>query len=193
MTGRSVPLNDTPSFMNTLVVHPYDETTLELERVYAGKQADVLHSETLARSDVETALLTGRYDRIILLGHGTEYGLCNMKSDSYVFDLGLLRKIVIPRKIEVVAIWCHASLFFIDNADPSSVFSTGMFISEVREARDYFLFEADEDTVRRQFELFSEVLSTAAFLPISQIREYVDRHYVGDDEVTRFNRGEMLL
>lgn len=179
--------------MKTLVVHPYDETTLELERVYAGKRTDILHDETLSRKDVEAALLNGCYNRILLLGHGTEYGLYNMKTDLFVFNHSTLRNIIIPRKIEVVAIWCHASLFFANQVNCASVFSTGMFISEIKEARDYFLNEVNEETIRRQFELFSEVLSTAAFLPMAEIRGYINLHYVGDDEVTRFNREQMLL
>lgn len=179
--------------MNTLIIHPYDESTAELEKVYANKSVDVLHRRNVSREDVENALHDGNYDRVILLGHGTPEGLVNMWTGEHVFDPEMYRSSVIPRKMEVVAIWCNANLFFLKWDEPSSVFSTGMFISEVREARDYSLYEADEEVIRKQFELFSEVLSTAAYLPIAEIRDYIDLNYTGQDEVTRFNREQMLL
>lgn len=173
--------------MKTLVVHPYDESTLELEKVYAGHSVDVLHREDLSRKDVEAALFTGHYDRIILLGHGTEYGLYNMKTEKYVFDLGTFKNNVLPRKIEVIGIWCHANIFFIDADNLDRVFYTGMFVSEMREAEQYGL-KATEKEVTAQFRKFSKILNTAAFLPMEEIRPYVEKKYTGKDEVTKFNR-----
>lgn len=173
--------------MKTLVVHPYDESTLELEKVYAGKPVDVLHREDLSRRDVETALFTGHYDRVILLGHGTEYGLYNMRTGKYVFDIGTFRNNVMPRKMEVVAVWCHANIFFIDADNLGNVFYTGMFVSEPKEAVQYGL-NATEKEIAAQFRKFSRILNTAAFMPMDEIRPYVEKKYTGKDEVTRFNR-----
>ena len=68
-----------------LVVHPYDESTLQLERVYSRKSCDVLHSRSLGWENVYNALPEGQYDRVFLLGHGTSLGLCNMETGDTVF------------------------------------------------------------------------------------------------------------
>lgn len=172
--------------MRTLIVHPYDPTTLELEKAYAGKPADVLHRADLSRSDVEEALSRG-YDRIVLLGHGTEHGLYNFNTERYVFDRRTYADHVAPRGIETVAIWCHANLFFLDEKPLGKVFSTGMFISEEDEARQYGL-NATEKEINSQFRRFSKILNIAAFLPMHEIREYIEKKYRGKGEIIKFNR-----
>ena len=185
--------NEYIKMKKTLVVHPYDETTLELEEVYRGKPVDILHRADITRADVEDAIAMGGYRRVILLGHGTPLGLCNMKTNSYIFDHGTYKNYTHARSIELVAVWCNANQFFMKVDEPDDVFSTGMFVSELREAKDYFLNKATEQEIHDQFLLFSKVLNTAAFLPINKIKEYIDENYIGEDEVTKFNRAQMEL
>ena len=179
--------------MKTLVIHPYDTTTLVLENVYHNADVDVLHRSDLTRQDVENAIDAGGYDRLVLLGHGTPEGLYNFATNDYVFDRGTYRDKVLPRNIEVIAVWCNANDFFLHFDEPENVFATGMFISELREAKDYFLHEATEETIYNQFVLFSKVLRTAAYLPIKDVRNYIEKNYVGLDEVTKFNRECMCM
>lgn len=180
------------STKRTLVVHPYDETTRELEAVYAGKDVDVLHRSDLTGIDVRAALERVSYERIILLGHGSEQGLYNRKNGEFVFDHNIYRYYVVLNNIEVIAIWCHANIFFMKHDEPESVFSTGMFISELDEAAHYFINES-ENTIKKQFKLFSDVMSVAAYMPMNEIRDYVSKNYVGKDKVTKFNRENMML
>ena len=179
--------------MKILVVHPYDESTNTLERVYSGKPVDVLHRRDLTRTEVEAAIEAGNYDRVVLMGHGTPEGLCNMYTKSYVFDHGSYKNRVKPRRIEVIAIWCNANVFFLKYDNPKDVFFTGMFISEQKEARDYIAESVDDETIEKQFKLFSDVLREAIDLPIADIRKYINQHYMGKDPVTKFNRECMFI
>ena len=179
--------------MNTLIVHPFDESTNVLERVYSGMPYDVLHRRNLTRQDVENAIEAGNYDRIVCLGHGTPEGLYNFYTDKYVFDRGTYKNKVAPRGIEVIAVWCNANDFFLKFDEPDTVFSTGMFISEKREAERYFVEEIEDDVIQAQFRLFSNVLREAVAIPIKEIRNYIAQNYVGLDPITRFNRECMLI
>lgn len=194
--GESVPLplnqGTRLSTKKVLVVHPYDETTKELEVIYEGKDVDVLHRKDLDSIDVRRMLQIGNYDRIILLGHGSEDGLFNKKNNLYVFTRELYRDYIEHKDIEVIAIWCHANEFFIKEGEPENVFATGMFISEVGEAGAYFINES-EQVIKKQFKLFSDVMSVAAYLPMNEIRDYVSKNYIGKDKVTKFNRESMMM
>ena len=182
-----------PSYMNILIVHPFDESTNVLERVYNGCAYDVLHRRNLTRVEVESAIESGSYDRVVLLGHGTPEGLCNMWTGSYVFDRGSYKNKVAPRGIETIATWCNANEFFLKFDEPKDTFSTGMFISEQREARRYFVEEIEDEVIEKQFRLFADVLRVAVTLPIDQVRTYIDENYVGLDPITRFNRENMVM
>jgi hypothetical protein len=174
--------------MKILVVHPYDESTNVLEKVYSGKPVDVLHRQDLTREEVEAAIEAGNYDRVVLMGHGTPEGLCNMHTKSYVFDHGSYRNKVRPRGIEVIAIWCHANVFFLKYDDLKDVFFTGMFVSEMKEAREYIAESVDDVTIDTQFRNFANVLRRAIELPIGDVRKYIKENYTGGDPVTAFNR-----
>ena len=108
----------------TLVIHPQDPTTDFLSAIYAGKGWTVI-TEPISNSKMRNVLT--EYDRIVMLGHGTPYGL-----------LGFGRFMIEPNHVqflrgkEVVAIWCHADQFV--EKYGLKGFYTGMFISEEAEA-----------------------------------------------------------
>lgn len=175
-----------------LVVHPYDESTRQLERVYSGKPCDVLHTRNLSWRYVYSALAEGGYDRVFLLGHGAPLGLCNRETGETVFDRETYENCIRGTKIEIVAIWCDADKFFdrIDNPNPH--FCTGMFISEQKEAKEYMI-EESEEKINEQFELFSKLLSDIFESPIEKYFDYLNEHYTGDSPVIKFNREEMFF
>ena len=175
-----------------LVVHPYDESTLQLERVYSRKSCDVLHSRSLGWENVYNALLEGQYDRVFLLGHGTSLGLCNMETGDTVFDRLTYEKCIRGTGTEIVAIWCNADKFFNKIEKPNPHFCTGMFISEPSEAKVYMIEESVEK-INEQFKLFSKLLSDIFDSPIENYFNYLNEHYTGDSPIIKFNRSEMLF
>lgn len=118
--------------MKTLIIHPEDPSTDFLSKVYENKNNFTLVTKNVSKSDV--LYLISEHDRVIMMGHGSSFGLFSMNNfndcGSYIIDytcVSLLRE-----KKENVFIWCYASDFV--SKYKLNGFSTGMFISEIPEA-----------------------------------------------------------
>ena len=114
----------------TLVIHPKDASTDFLARIYADKDWDVIRAWYKDQASLKWFM--DRYDRIIMMGHGTPSGLLNTGTfykdwqpyaiDNFFVDL--------LQKKETISIWCHSDQFARQYKLPG--FHTGMIISEVR-------------------------------------------------------------
>ena len=62
----------------TLVIHPKDASTDFLARIYADKDWDVIR--VWYKDQASFKWFMDRYDRIIMMGHGTLSGLLNVGS-----------------------------------------------------------------------------------------------------------------
>lgn len=119
--------------METLIIHPADITTSFLERIYNNNSNIHLITTQVSNSRITDEII--RHDNIILLGHGTEYGLLSknhpddMFFNRYIIDS---RHVQFLREKNVVGIWCNAKIFA-ERYDLRGLFS-GMIISEVEEA-----------------------------------------------------------
>ena len=58
---------------NVLVIHPDDMSTYMLKAVYEGKGYDVINDCSIGEEELIKAIK--EHDTIIMLGHGTPYGL----------------------------------------------------------------------------------------------------------------------
>ena len=177
MAGREpVPVSVTPgtrlSTKRTLVLHPFDESTQFLRKVYEGMEWNGYHVVTdfssMVISDVRE-LMEG-FDRIVMLGHGTEDGLFDRSKGLYVVDLTC---VPVLKEKECVFVWCNANIFK-EKYDLEG-FATGMFISEIKEAfsegREMTIPEIDESNV-----MFAQILREALLEEGESIR---DRIYEG--------------
>ena len=136
--------------MKTLVIHPYDETTNDLCLVYKDHPEwsiiryfpgqKVLHK------------LIQAHDRIIILSHGDETGMGDLKTQTYWLDCNSVQWL---KGKEVVGIWCYASDFF--EKYKLKGFATGMFISEIDEAYLNCVTCTEKD-IRKSNRLFSFLL-----------------------------------
>lgn len=135
--------------MKTLVIHPKDYTTDFLEVIYRNK------GFTLIKGDTSTKILKEQikaHDRIVMLGHGTEYGLiCKMLSGNnrLIIDSSL---VYLLREKVCVCIWCNADEF-VKKYNLKCALYTGMIVSEYEEAlmcclRD-FLYSDISDSNKR--------------------------------------------
>jgi len=118
--------------MKTLVIHPEDPTTTFLERVYERLDDTTVIRGGMAPSDVADHILN--YDRVIVLGHGTPYGLLavgQFGASPYVIDQRHLP--ALKTTSGSIYIWCHADQFVQRHCLISPLYS-GMFISEIGEA-----------------------------------------------------------
>lgn len=118
--------------MKTLVIHPHDTTTLFLEPVY-----EHVADKTVIRGGItkkELASLVSSHDRIMMMGHGSPWGLLSVGqfpgAGSHIIDYDIAQ--LLKGKWNSVFIWCNADKYV--NCHMLKGFFTGMFISEVREA-----------------------------------------------------------
>ena len=66
-----------------LIIHPKDRTTAFLSAIYNGADNAVVITENISRADLNHRLHhTPKSERILLLGHGSDKGLCWREDDS---------------------------------------------------------------------------------------------------------------
>ena len=129
--------------MKSLIIHPQDPTTSFLSQIYA-----LLTNKTIIRGGIskpELRKLIESHDRVIMLGHGSPYGLLNRgqfpDAGLYIIDNSMV--LALKNKINSVFIWCNADHFVQRNG--LSGLNCGIFISEVLEAEYYGFDNMDWD------------------------------------------------
>jgi len=176
----------------TLVIHPKDESTVMLNNVYEGYDFDVINDSNISISELKKAIES--HDRIIMLGHGTQYGMCHPELIKYGRLINGTRMYVLDdslapllRTKETISIWCYSDKYFARNHIPG--FHTGMIISEVNE-EEFVLGHVplNKKEIYDNMIFFSNCLHECINLPPEEMKEYMLSHYVGNDEVTLFNR-----
>ena len=94
-----------------LVIHPDDRSTDMLKAVYEGKGYDVINDPKI--SDEEVVEQIKSHDKIIMLGHGTTYGLISWNRTT-----GKVRHVIndshaeLLKTKETYSMWCHSDAFF---------------------------------------------------------------------------------
>lgn len=185
----------------TLVIHPKDPTTDCLGVIYEGRGWTVIRDFNTPREVVEEQIR--RHDRIILLGHGSPEGLMagsmvkglDGKESFYRFSHLIVGAAQAPllRDKETFSIWCNSDAFF-RRYKVGHGLHTGMIISEVGE-EVYCLGRAvlDEQQMAGNMELFCGAFARYIDLSPEEMREKVLEEYVGEDEVTQFNRERIIV
>jgi hypothetical protein len=118
--------------MNTnLVIHPNDTSTDFLCPIYQNiSDAIILRGGT---SKKQVSELINKHNRIIMLGHGSPFGLFTVgrfkSNNGYIIDYSMVELL---RNKECISIWCNADKFM--KHHKLNGFYSGMFISEVGEA-----------------------------------------------------------
>ena len=123
-----------------LVIHPEDKTTTVLSLLYEGEDIQRL-TQSQSGHDLEHAFHhCSQYERILLLGHGSDKGLFSREDDTKdEFDrilVGHPHAYHLRRHgSNLIGIWCHADLFA-RKEGLHGLFS-GMIISDKAEAEEY--------------------------------------------------------
>lgn len=162
--------------MKTLVIHPDDRTTDFLKTIYEGKDYTVMTDRKLPI--VYVLKQVKLHDRIMMMGHGSPGGLIGH------FDLFRTPEFIeLLRKKQCVCIWCNADQYV--ERFGITGFYTGMFISEVSEAR-YFGIQVDKEHINYSNNLFVKHFREVQDSPtvLSDIKQlYADEK----SEVINFN------
>ena len=136
--------------MKTLIIHPIDATTEFLSPCYENTNFTIsreLKSSKYLKNQVK------EHDRIIMLGHGSEFGLFGNRGMTIDSKL-----IYLLREKECWCIWCYAHVFF--QKYKLRGLSTGMIISELTEAQYLGVITAPE-AIEESNKLFTNALTLA--------------------------------
>ena len=157
--------------MKTLVVHPDDRTTDFLKPIY-NRLPDTTVLTQGAYTSRELNGLIEENDRVIMLGHGWRYGLLSMRvftHDVYIIDWANVN--ALKSKDNSIFIWCYADEFV--SRHNLKGLSTGMFISEPREA-DLHRVDCQESDITSSNDLFAHLLGDSLLRNASVKEAYYD-------------------
>jgi hypothetical protein len=140
--------------MTTLIIHPDDRSTDFLRPIYQDLKHKTVITGPITRDGLHA--LIKAHDRIIGLGHGSPSGLFSMSSGGFGSYILGASEVEVLRGKELVSIWCHANQFM-ERHKLNGLYS-GMFISEVSEARYYGLNEVTQADVNESNDAFAKIL-----------------------------------
>ena len=179
--------------MQTLVIHPEDKSTSFLKPIYANISDAIILNGGTTKDQVKELITL--HDRIIMLGHGSPYGLFSIGqftgNNGYVIDESMVPLLLDK---ECISIWCNADQFM--NRHELYGFYSGMFISEVGEATYCGLPGTEQETVIASNDYFAELLGEVINEPLSVIYEHVKENYgllTEDNPVALYNHNRLYL
>ena len=176
---------------NVLVIHPDDRSTDMLKAVYEGKGYDVINDGCISQEDLVKAI--EEHDTIIMLGHGTPYGLLAVDE-----KLGFIGYLIDDRHAELLktkktySMWCHSDMYF--RRHGMKGFHSGMIISEASEA-DMFGIRGytDKDVADSMMPLMYAMHDTLEMEDLEKMREIILERYNSPDPITTFNRMNIII
>lgn len=169
--------------MKTLVIHPKDPTTDFLATIYAGKDWTLL---TENPSTKRLKALIGSHDRIIMLGHGSPYGLIGHKR--LIIDSTL---VYLLRDKITVCIWCLADQFV--NKYGLKGLHTGMIISEYDEAIDWAIHQPQTSDILTSNQLLAQAVSQAIDLTEGVVTKILEVYQDPLNPIIHFNQNNIYF
>lgn len=140
--------------MKTLVIHPSDKSTDFLSEIYSTIDCVVITNPRISKKNIKLAIKDA--DRVVMLGHGSAFGLFGngkLVIDSTFVDL--------LRTKHCIGIWCDADDFF--DKYQLKGFCTGMIISEMDEASVYCLYPYTHQQIAESNQLLANCLKIDNF------------------------------
>jgi hypothetical protein len=164
-----------------LVIHIVSkEDTNDFSGIYEDlKDATILINPK--KSDCKRAIINEK-ERIVLIGHGTEWGLLNQRLDGFIVDS---RMVQFLRGKDIIGIWCNASNF----ADRYNLtgFFTSMFISNSDELMDcgFQTFDGCDEEIKRQNKIFASRINQF-LIANTPIKEWAMKLYNSLEDEEKF-------
>jgi hypothetical protein len=177
--------------MKTLIIHPNDKTTDFLKPIYSGIENKTVVTGDMTKDEVKD--LITKHDRVIMLGHGTPFGLMAVgqfisnpvlidKGENEYYSYQLNSGFIIDDSMvdelknkECILIWCHADAYF--HKHNLKGFSTSMFISEVSEAKYCGLPFTSQETVDESNNYFANEMGKISDKSIKEIYDNIKNSY----------------
>jgi hypothetical protein len=150
------PMN-TENTKSCLIIHPKDRTTQFLDIAYKNIPNKTIITGGVTKQEVKK--LIEQHDQVIMCGHGAPVGLFSVgefpNSGGLIIDHTMVD--VLSEKNNSIFIWCNADQFV--NRFNLKGFYSGMFISEVAEARYCGVMETNQSIVDESNYGFVNMLS----------------------------------
>ena len=176
---------------NVLVMHPDDRSTDMLKAVYEGKGFDVITDGSISQDELIKAI--EEHDTIIMLGHGTPYGL--LAVDKNIGFIGYLihdGHADLLKTKKTYSMWCHSDAYF--ERHGMKGFHSGMIISEEMEALMYGIEGySDKDIAESLMPLMYAMHDTLEMEDLMQMKRIILERYNSDDPITWFNRRNIIV
>ncbi len=179
--------------MKNLIIHPADASTDFLKPIYANISNAIILNGGASKDQVKE--LMTQHDRVIMLGHGSPFGLFSIGqfigNNGYIVDSTMVD---VLKHVECISIWCNADQFMIKHG--LNGFYSGMFISEVGEAMYCGLPGTPQETVDASNHYFAQLLGEVINEPLSAINDYVTDNYgllTEDNPVALYNYNRLYL
>ncbi len=186
--------------MRNLVIHPKDLTTDYLEYSYKqiAHNTKIIRDMTLPREEYMNEISNS--EKIILMGHGTSFGLLNPNSNQEL----LIDSIDFPqilRKKNKVFIWCNSDLyvnrFYVDHEKP--ILYTGMIISEKKEA-EFYQINCEDSDILESNQKFSEMINHILFEVFENktnnkvlLKKIINKYSDLKNPIIKFNKEKIFL
>jgi len=118
------------------------------------------------------------HDRVIMLGHGSPFGLFSMGNfrtyNGYIINTFMVDSLA--DKTQCIYIWCNADMFMSQHPELKGFYS-GMFISEVGEADYMGVKGTNQDIINESNNGFSEILGKYSNEPVESFYTKVKEEY----------------
>jgi hypothetical protein len=161
--------------MKTLIIHPKDSTTSFLDIVYEPIENKTVITGGITKEELHDLIKS--HDRIMMMGHGSPFGLFSIgqfkRSGGYIIDHTTVQ--LLEEKKDSVFIWCNADKFVLEYELKG--FYSGMFISEVGEALYCGLPGVPQEMVDESNYGFCEIISKYINENTDGIYENVRKEY----------------
>jgi hypothetical protein len=103
--------------MKNVIIHPKDHTTSFLSPIYAPLKNKTVITGGITKNELRKLIV--QHDRVIMLCHGTPYGLLSVDQfpdiGAYIVDESMVG--FLKRKTENIFIWCNAEQEFFYHLD----------------------------------------------------------------------------
>ena len=180
---------------DAIVIHPNDNSTRFLKRLYSGYGEQTLLTEENNNKAIKEALMNENDSRILMmLGHGCPQGLFAPRKDkNYQNGIDQFGRLIINashvqmlRKKLCIGIWCYA-VDFARKYNLHGLFS-GMIISELEEAQDCGMYEFTKEEMQMYSQDFAEALYDCINkYPLNEVPQAMENYISNPNRLEQFN------
>ena len=180
--------------MEWLIIHPKDESTDFLTNCYSSIEDKIIIRDPSYPKGKLRELIK-EANNIMLLGHGSQYGLYSTTSKKSISRFNRLiisseYVSLLREKSKIIGIFCNARDFF--NHYDLKGFALGMFVSELIEA-DYLSLPLDECMINDGNMLLTEVIRKNYYKDAETIYNEFTREFslLTDNPIAEYNSSEI--